>query len=151
MKKKECFSTFNHCNISNSCPTPPLRHFKRYLIFNTFYSSILRLLIMQIIDTSSKFKVPSWKIKKWSPRMELHRLRASQVSVAQPLQIIYHWYLAMSNSIFLVALIVYAFLCVIFLFCSFLAFSHFSLYSSAFSGLCHLAYRLFRYPYTDFR
>ena len=32
--------------------------------------------------------------------MELHRLRASQVSVAQPLQIIYHWYLAMSNSIF---------------------------------------------------
>ena len=31
----------------------------------------LKLLIMQIIDTSSKLKVPSWKIKKWSPRMEL--------------------------------------------------------------------------------
>ena len=32
--------------------------------------------------------------------MELHRLRASQVSVAQPLRVIYHWYPVMSNSIF---------------------------------------------------
>lgn len=42
------------------------------------------VLISRIIDTSSNVKVLSWKIKKWSPRMELHRLRASQVSVAQP-------------------------------------------------------------------
>ena len=30
--------------------------------------------------------------------MELHRLRASQVSAAQPLRVIYHGYLMMSNS-----------------------------------------------------
>ncbi len=29
-------------------------------------------------------------IKKWSPRMELHRLRASRVSAAQPLNTRYH-------------------------------------------------------------
>ncbi len=45
--------------------------------------------------------------------MELHRLRASQVSAAQPLNIIYHRRQMLSNG-FLVVLIVYALvICVI--------------------------------------
>ena len=47
--------------------------------------------------------------------MELHRLRASQVSAAQPLNIIYHRRQKLSNG-FLVVLIVYAFLFVVILF-----------------------------------
>ena len=47
--------------------------------------------------------------------MELHRLRASQVSAAQPLSIIYHPRQKLSNG-FLVVLIVYAFLFVVILF-----------------------------------
>ena len=47
--------------------------------------------------------------------MELHRLRASQVSAAQPLNIIYHRRQKLSNG-FLVVLIVYAFLLVVILF-----------------------------------
>lgn len=47
--------------------------------------------------------------------MELHRLRASQVSAAQPLNIIYHRRQMLSNG-FLVVLIVYAFVFVVILF-----------------------------------
>ncbi len=47
--------------------------------------------------------------------MELHRLRATQVSAAQPLNIIYHRRQKLSNG-FLVVLIVYAFLFVVILF-----------------------------------
>ena len=39
---------------------------------------------VKCIEDEIPFEVPEGKIKKWSPRMELHRLRASQVSVAQP-------------------------------------------------------------------
>ena len=72
--------------------------------------------------------------------MELHRLRASQVSAAQPLNIIYHRRQKLSNG-FLVVLIVYAFFLVVILF----ILKYLSLYSIAFSGFFHRAYRLFKY------
>ena len=62
--------------------------------------------------------------------MELHRLRASQVSAAQPLNIIYHRRQKLSNG-FLVVLIVYAFLFVVILF----ILKYLSLYSIDFFGV----------------
>ena len=33
-------------NLRQPTPRPPFRHFKRYLIFNTFYATVSELLIM---------------------------------------------------------------------------------------------------------
>ena len=71
--------------------------------------------------------------------MELHRLRASQVSAAQPLKIIYHSKQVLSNEI-LVVIVVYAFLFVVILF----VLKYLSRYSSTFSVFFHHAYRLLR-------